>query len=72
MTAPTQELPPWMSYSTTVIMTGPGGGVVTSTTLLQLPLTYYGPSVSVITAILSYRLGKGLRPQFPRVGWIFA
>ena len=47
MPAPTQALPPYLSYSTSLI-TRPGGGVKTSTTLVEVPLTYYGPSVSVI------------------------
>ena len=46
MAAPTQVLPSWLSLSTTVI-TFPDGSVTTSSTTLQLPLTYYGPSVSI-------------------------
>lgn len=42
---PTQELPPWLAISsvTTVDATG---GPTTETTLVMLPLTYLGPSVS--------------------------
>jgi hypothetical protein len=46
MTQPTQELPPWLSASLTVI-TDPAGELITTTTVVQLPLTYYGPSVSL-------------------------
>ncbi|KAJ7149811.1 hypothetical protein C8R43DRAFT_1006677, partial [Mycena crocata] len=37
--APTQALPPWLSFTT---ITEPQ---TTQTTLLYLPLTYYGPSI---------------------------
>jgi UDP-N-acetylglucosamine:LPS N-acetylglucosamine transferase len=47
MTQPTQELPPWLSAST-VVVTNPGGSAVTTTTVVRLPLTYYGPSVSCL------------------------
>lgn len=46
MTQPTQQLPSWLSLSTTVV-TYPDGSVSTASTTLQLPLTYYGPSVSL-------------------------
>jgi len=47
MAAPTQILPDWLSYSATII-TGAGGlPLTTSTAVIYLPLTYYGPSVSV-------------------------
>ncbi|KAG0705771.1 hypothetical protein DFH29DRAFT_872738 [Suillus ampliporus] len=39
-----QQLPPWMTLSTTVY-TNAAGQTVTSETTLQLPLTYYGPSI---------------------------
>ncbi|KAJ7149808.1 hypothetical protein C8R43DRAFT_1006669, partial [Mycena crocata] len=39
MAAPTQALPPWLSFTT---ITEPQ---TTQTTLLYLPLTYYGPSI---------------------------
>lgn len=44
--AATQQLPSWMTLATTVY-TNAAGQTVTSETTLQLPLTYYGPSVSV-------------------------
>ncbi|KZT06137.1 uncharacterized protein LAESUDRAFT_199541 [Laetiporus sulphureus 93-53] len=44
MTAPTQVLPSWLTLSTTVI-TEPDGSLSTSSATLQLPLTYYGPSI---------------------------
>lgn len=46
MAAPTQELPPWLSFVTTTITDAGGNPLATSTTLQYLPLTYYGPSVS--------------------------
>lgn len=45
MAAPTQMLPSWLTLATTVV-TAPDGAVTTSLVTLQLPLTYYGPSVS--------------------------
>ena len=45
MSAPTQVLPSWLTLSTTVI-TLPDGSLTTASTTLQLPLTYFGPSVS--------------------------
>ncbi|KII84407.1 hypothetical protein PLICRDRAFT_46314 [Plicaturopsis crispa FD-325 SS-3] len=48
MAAPTQQLPPWLSLSATVV-TGANGALSTSETLLNLPLTYYGPSIPLGT-----------------------
>ncbi|KAG2116887.1 hypothetical protein BD769DRAFT_1058247 [Suillus cothurnatus] len=42
--AATQQLPSWMTLSTTVY-TNAAGQTITSETTLQLPLTYYGPSI---------------------------
>lgn len=45
--APTQEYPDWLSpsrYATTLA----NGAVDTATTIVYLPLTYYGPSVSLM------------------------
>ncbi|KAG1789310.1 uncharacterized protein HD556DRAFT_1399087 [Suillus plorans] len=42
--AATQQLPSWMTLATTVY-TDAAGQTVTSETTLQLPLTYYGPSI---------------------------
>ncbi|KAF9220714.1 hypothetical protein BS17DRAFT_787035 [Gyrodon lividus] len=47
--AGTQQLPPWMTLLTTVITNSQGQPVATSTTTLQLPLTYYGPSIPLGT-----------------------
>ncbi|KIK94225.1 hypothetical protein PAXRUDRAFT_460483 [Paxillus rubicundulus Ve08.2h10] len=47
--AGTQQLPPWMTLFTTVITNSQGQPVATSTTTLQLPLTYYGPSIPLGT-----------------------
>jgi len=47
MTAPTQELPSWLSYSTSVATNDQGDPTATFTTVINLPLTYYGPSVSL-------------------------
>jgi hypothetical protein len=57
--AGTQQLPPYLSYSTDII-TGPGGTVETSSTLVEIPLTYYGPSVSShVYTILEIRWYEG-------------
>ncbi|GBE88432.1 predicted protein [Sparassis crispa] len=48
MSGPTQVLPSWLTLSTTVI-TQPDGSVSTSSATLQLPLTYYGPSIPLGT-----------------------
>ncbi|KAG2147709.1 uncharacterized protein EDB93DRAFT_1205927 [Suillus bovinus] len=42
--AATQQLPSWMTLATTVY-TNAAGQTVTTETTLQLPLTYYGPSI---------------------------
>ncbi|KDQ59141.1 hypothetical protein JAAARDRAFT_33873 [Jaapia argillacea MUCL 33604] len=47
--APTQALPSWLTYSTSFITNAEGSTVSTSTTLLTLPLTYYGPSIPLGT-----------------------
>ncbi|OCH94869.1 hypothetical protein OBBRIDRAFT_788867 [Obba rivulosa] len=44
MAAPTQVLPSWLTLVTTVV-TQPDGSVSTSSATLQLPLTYFGPSI---------------------------
>ncbi|KAF5379658.1 hypothetical protein D9615_005772 [Tricholomella constricta] len=44
MAAPTQEYPPWLTPVPTVVFDG-NGALTTSTTVLYLPLTYYGPSI---------------------------
>ncbi|KAI0706775.1 hypothetical protein C8T65DRAFT_830375 [Cerioporus squamosus] len=48
MSQPTQVLPSWLTLSTTVV-TLPDGGISTSSTILRLPLTYYGPSIPLGT-----------------------
>jgi hypothetical protein len=52
--AATQQLPSWMTLSTTVY-TNAAGQTITSETTLQLPLTYYGPSVSTLLACFHIR-----------------
>ncbi|KAH7884898.1 hypothetical protein F5I97DRAFT_1516225 [Phlebopus sp. FC_14] len=47
--AGTQQLPSWMTLSMVVITNAEGQPVTTSTTTLQLPLTYYGPSIPLGT-----------------------
>jgi hypothetical protein len=47
MTDTLQPLPSWMTYSSQVF-TEPDGALSTSYSILQLPLTYYGPSVSFL------------------------
>ncbi|KAI0044298.1 hypothetical protein FA95DRAFT_1562431 [Auriscalpium vulgare] len=49
MTAPTQQLPPWLSISTSIATDANGNPTATATTLLQLPLTYYGPPIPLGT-----------------------
>lgn len=44
-TTPTQELPPWYTQITTTATDAAGNPTATFTTLMRLPLTYYGPSV---------------------------
>jgi hypothetical protein len=44
-TPPIQVLPPWLTYSSFTV-TYPTGGSSIITTVLNLPLTYYGPYVS--------------------------
>src|ERR1700729_3344655 len=51
MAAPTQALPSYLSFSTSLI-TQPGGAVVTSSTLVELPLTYFGRRASVLIVCL--------------------
>ncbi|KIY61677.1 hypothetical protein CYLTODRAFT_415276 [Cylindrobasidium torrendii FP15055 ss-10] len=45
MAQESQELPEWLTYVATTITDDSGNPVATSSTLLYLPLTYYGPSV---------------------------
>ena len=56
MAQPTQVLPSWLTASTSIFTVG--GVATTSTTVLQLPLTYYGPSVSAISFQLALWSGK--------------
>ena len=46
MTAPTQALPPWLSDSTSLGTNAAGEPTATFTTVVNIPLTYFGPSVS--------------------------
>ncbi|RPD54342.1 hypothetical protein L226DRAFT_575732 [Lentinus tigrinus ALCF2SS1-7] len=48
MSQPTQVLPSWLTLSTTVV-TLPDGSLSTSSDILRLPLTYYGPSIPLGT-----------------------
>ncbi|KAH8830642.1 hypothetical protein DL96DRAFT_1813658 [Flagelloscypha sp. PMI_526] len=53
MAAPTQEYPPWLSpspYPTTLV----DGDVETATSIIYLPLTYYGPSIPLGTGVYTY------------------
>ncbi|PFH46769.1 hypothetical protein AMATHDRAFT_7410 [Amanita thiersii Skay4041] len=45
MAAPTQEYPPWLTPVPNTIFDQNGVPIATSTTILYLPLTYYGPSI---------------------------
>ncbi|KAF8626593.1 hypothetical protein AX17_006511 [Amanita inopinata Kibby_2008] len=45
MAAPTQEYPPWLTPVPHTIFGPNGAPLSTSTTILYLPLTYYGPSI---------------------------
>ena len=45
MTQASQQLPSWLTLSSTLV-TEPDGSVSTSFATLRLPLTYFGPSVS--------------------------
>ncbi|KAL4062939.1 hypothetical protein V8B97DRAFT_2089916 [Scleroderma yunnanense] len=47
--AGTQELPSWMTLSIVTITNSEGIPMTTSTTTLELPLTYYGPSIPLGT-----------------------
>jgi len=47
MAAPTQQLPPWLSYSSSILTDNAGDPTSTYTTVINLPLTYYGPPVSL-------------------------
>jgi hypothetical protein len=46
MAQPTQQFPPWLSYSPIIFTDAAGAPVSTTSTIVYLPLTYYGPSVS--------------------------
>ena len=48
---PTQALPSWLTLVSTVV-TDATGGISTSFTTVQLPLTYYGPPVSDQTVLI--------------------
>ncbi|KAF9459040.1 hypothetical protein BDZ94DRAFT_1269228 [Collybia nuda] len=45
MAAPSQEYPSWLTPSVSIITDAAGVPITTSTTVLFLPLTYYGPSI---------------------------
>ncbi|KAH9985671.1 hypothetical protein BJV74DRAFT_886229 [Russula compacta] len=45
MTPPTQALPSWLSYSTSLATNAAGKPTATFTTVINLPLTYFGPSI---------------------------
>lgn len=58
---PTQELPSWLTLVPTEV-TDANGDVSTSFATMTLPLTYYGPSVSIFTGIARiYSIGGVLR-----------
>ncbi|KAH9956041.1 hypothetical protein BGW80DRAFT_1466699 [Lactifluus volemus] len=45
MAAPTQALPSWLSDSTSLATDSAGQATATFTTVVSLPLTYYGPLI---------------------------
>ncbi|KAG6918428.1 hypothetical protein DXG01_014607 [Tephrocybe rancida] len=45
MAAPTQQYPPWLTAVPNVIFDSNGVPIATETSILFLPLTYYGPSI---------------------------
>jgi hypothetical protein len=47
MTQPTQVFPPWLTPSVSTVTNAAGTPVATDTTIVFLPLTYFGPSVGV-------------------------
>ena len=46
MTQPSQVFPPWLTPSVSAVTNAAGVPVATETTIVYLPLTYFGPSVS--------------------------
>ena len=70
--AGTQQLPSWMTLSTAVITNANGQPIATSVTTLELPLTYYGPSVSVPLSIYPLHLCAfpPARSSPPRAGTV--
>lgn len=53
MAQESQQLPPWMTLVSSVLTDSNGEPTATSFTTLQLPLTYYGPSVSALIDLLA-------------------
>ena len=46
MTQPSQVFPPWLTPSVSAVTNAAGVPVSTATSIVFLPLTYFGPSVS--------------------------
>ncbi|KAI0035508.1 hypothetical protein K488DRAFT_82951 [Vararia minispora EC-137] len=49
MAAPTQQYPPWLTVVSTVFTNAAGEPTATSSIVLNLPLTYYGPPIDLGT-----------------------
>ena len=47
MTQPSQVFPPWLTPSVSTVTNAAGVPVATETTIVYVPLTYFGPSVSI-------------------------
>lgn len=69
MAQPTQELPPWFTASVDTLLGADGVPFTTSTTLLFLPLTYYGPSVSILFHSQARAARYPLRPAGHSSKW---
>lgn len=52
---PTQMLPAYLTYVTNAI-TYPDGSVVSTTEIMKVPITYYGPSVRSNKYLPCYRV----------------
>jgi hypothetical protein len=68
MAAPTQPLPSWLSDSTSLATDSAGQATATFTTIVSLPLTYYGPPVSTLNCLWRGRVdGSSSSGKAP--GW---
>ncbi|KAJ3491655.1 hypothetical protein NLJ89_g11317 [Agrocybe chaxingu] len=65
MAQPTQVYPPWLAPSAVVITDAAGAPVTTSTTILYLPPTYFGPNTTWFVIHLRWLVGAcHHRPPF--------